>query len=177
MPLRSRLSRSSSRILSTKWARENGIAVVTVADIRWKRPDIKSVALLPNVLAKQEAVARGGFEAWLVDEAGVVTEGSSTNAWIVAGGKLVTHPADTAILNGVTRLALLEIAAEQGLAVEERPFSIDEARAADEAFLTSTTSFVLPVVKIDDAPVGDGRPGAFTRTLVERYGGHLWRGE
>lgn len=154
---------------------ESGIAVATVPDIRWKRPDIKSVALLPNILAKQEAVDRGAFEAWLVDDAGFVTEGSSTNAWIVSGGRLITHPADSAILNGVTRLALIDIATGQGLSVEQRPFDADEAKAADEAFLTSTTSFVLPIVRIDETMIGSGRPGDFTRTLIERYSGHLWR--
>lgn len=155
---------------------ENGVAVITVPDIRWKRPDIKSVALLPNVLAKQQAVRSGAYEGWQVDEKGIVTEGTSTNAWIIAGDRLITHPPDRAILNGVTRLALLEIAVELGLSIEERPFSADEARAADEAFLTSTTAFVMPVVRIDDDAIGDGRPGRYTRALVERYNGHLWHG-
>lgn len=154
---------------------ENGVAVVTTLDIRWKRPDIKSVSLLPNILAKQEAVRQGAFEAWLVDENGMVTEGTSTNAWIIIDGKLVTHPPDHAILNGVTRLALLDMAKGQGLAIDERPFSLAEAKVADEAFLTSTTSFVMPIVSIDGTPIGDGRPGTRTKALVERYNGHLWR--
>jgi D-alanine transaminase len=152
---------------------DEGVAVITVPDIRWKRPDIKSVSLLPNILAKDEAVRRNVYEAWQVDEKGIVTEGTSTNAWIIKGDRLITHPAVHAILNGVTRLALIEMSAGLGLSLEERPFSADEARAADEAFLTSTTAFVMPIVRIDDAVIGDGRPGAKTRALLDAYRAHL----
>lgn len=155
---------------------ENGVAVITVSDIRWKRPDIKSVALLPNVLAKDDAVRKDVFEAWQVNGDGFVTEGTSTNAWIVKDGSLITHPAANAILNGVTRLALMKIAAEIGLEIEERPFSETEAKAADEAFLSSTSSFLVPVIRIDDDVIGDGRPGKVSVVLLERYKDHLWNG-
>ncbi|MEX2455330.1 MAG: D-amino-acid transaminase [Rhodospirillaceae bacterium] len=152
---------------------EQGAAVISVADIRWKRPDIKSVGLLPNILAKDDAVRSGVYEAWQIDDAGFVTEGTSTNAWIVLGDRLVTHPPAAAILNGVTRLALLKIAAAEGLTVEERPFSIDEARSASEAFLTSTTAFIVPIVRIDDTTIGDGRPGPRTLALLAAYREHV----
>jgi D-alanine transaminase len=149
---------------------ELGVNVVTIPDIRWQRCDIKSVALLPNVLGKQAARAAGAFEAWQVDGEGRITEGTSTNAWIVtADGAIVTHPADHAILNGVTRLALLAIIRRDGCRLEERPFTVEEAKAAREAFLTSTTSEVLPVVRIDDAPVGNGHPGLLTQRLRAAY--------
>lgn len=154
----------------------NGVAVVTVPDIRWKRPDIKSVALLPNVLAKDEAVRRGVYEAWQVDADGIVTEGTSTNAWIVRDGNLVTHPAQNAILNGVTRLALKKIATDIGIGLVERPFSVAEAKSAEEAFLSSTSAFLVPVVRIDEQAVGDGRPGKVSVALLERYKEHLWSG-
>lgn len=153
---------------------EQGVAVITVPDIRWKRPDIKSVALLPNVLAKDEAVQRNVFEAWQVDSTGMITEGTSTNAWIVQDGNLITHPAANAILNGVTRLALLRIAGDIGVKIVERPFSEREAKAADEAFLSSTSSFLLPVVRIDDVVIGTGQPGEISMTLLDRYRKHLW---
>ena len=151
-----------------------GVAVITIPDIRWKRPDIKSISLLPNVLGKQQAVEAGAFEAWMVDDDGFVTEGTSTNAWIVtARGELVTRKADAAILHGVTRAVLRDAAGGHGLRVVERPFTVAEAKAAPEAFLTSTTSAVMPVVKIDDTKIGDGKPGPVTRrlmTLLERNG-------
>ena len=153
---------------------KDGVAVITVPDIRWKRPDIKSVALLANILAKDEAVRRNVYEAWQVNSEGEVTEGTSTNAWIVKGGCLVTHPAGTGILNGVTRLALLKIANRAGVDLVERPFSVDEAISADEAFLTSTSSFLIPVVRIDDKQIGDGRPGPVSAGLLAQYSAHLW---
>ena len=153
---------------------KDGVAVITVPDIRWKRPDIKSVALLANILAKDEAVRRNVYEAWQVNSEGEVTEGTSTNAWIVKDGCLVTHPAGTGILNGVTRLALLKIANRAGVDLVERPFSVDEAISADEAFLTSTSSFLIPVVRIDDKQIGDGRPGPLSAGLLARYSAHLW---
>jgi D-alanine transaminase len=153
---------------------ENGVSVITVPDIRWKRPDIKSVALLPNVLAKDEAVQRDVYEAWQVDTDGIVTEGTSTNAWIVKDGCLVTHPARHEILNGVTRLALVRIAADMGVALAEKPFSVAEAKDADEAFLSSTSAFLVPIVRIDDQQIGDGRPGPVSVALLERYKEHLW---
>jgi D-alanine transaminase len=148
----------------------DGVAVISLPDIRWKRPDIKSVALLPNALGKQRAREAGAYEAWQVDEAGNVTEGTSSNAWIVtAEGEAVTRHADTGILNGVTRLGLLHILEREGLRYVERPFTVAEAMAAREAFLTSTTNYVLPVVRIDGAPVGDGTVGPVSRALLTHY--------
>jgi D-alanine transaminase len=153
-----------------------GVDVITIPDIRWRRCDIKSVSLLPNVLGKQQAKEAGAYEAWMVTDAGEVTEGTSTNAWIVTRtGALVTRKADAAILNGVTRLTILRIAREQGLDIEERPFTRAEARDAAEAFLSSTTSFVMPVVRIDGKPVGDGKPGPFTQKLLASYRGYIAR--
>lgn len=150
--------------------RETGIGVITTPDTRWKRCDIKSVSLLPNVLAKQKAVEAGAYEAWQIDEDGNVTEGSATNAWIVTkDGEIVTRQTDEAILSGVTRLAVLELAKRDGIALVERPFSLEEAKSAKEAFLTSTTSNVMPVIEIDGSPVGNGHPGTVTRALSELY--------
>jgi D-alanine transaminase len=149
---------------------EEGVRVVTTPDIRWARCDIKSVALLPNVLAKQGAREQGAFEAWQIDRDGYVTEGASTNAWIVAkDGAVVTRPAGDAILNGITRMRLIELARKAGVRVEERPFTADEAKAAREAFVTSTTAFVLPVVQIDEAVIGNGRPGSAALELRRLY--------
>lgn len=150
-----------------------GVRVITIPDIRWARCDIKSVALLPNILGKQRARESGAFEAWQVDRDGMVTEGTSTNAWIVTKtGELVTRQTGHAILNGITRLALLDLAREEGVTLAERPFSVAEAKAAREAFLTSTTSLVLPVVRIDDDTVGDGKPGLLARRLLTLYAAH-----
>ncbi|MEA1831544.1 D-amino-acid transaminase [Methylobacterium durans] len=148
---------------------ETGAKVVTVEDLRWKRRDIKSVALLAQVLAKQAAAAAGVAEAWMVED-GAVTEGSSSTAFIVTGDdRIVTRPLSTAILPGITRKAVLRLAAEGGLGIEERPFSVEEAYAAAEAFYTSASAFVMPVVAIDGRPVGEGRPGPRTRRLRELY--------
>ena len=155
---------------------EKGVAVISVPDVRWKRPDIKSVGLLPNILAKDDAVRRGVYEAWQVNDDGVVTEGTSTNAWIVAGNRAITHPAENAILNGVTRLALIDMAHSLGLSIEERAFTLDEALKADEAFLTSTTAFIMPIVKIDETVIGKGKPGPKTLALLSAYRGHIGRG-
>jgi D-alanine transaminase len=152
---------------------EEGIAVITIPDIRWQRCDIKSVSLLPNVLGKQQAREAGAYEAWQVDREGHVTEGTSTNAWIVTDdGTVVTRTPDNTILNGVTRRAVLEIIYREGYRFAERPFSVAEARAAREAFLTSTTAELLPVVRIDGEPVADGKPGPLSRKLREGYLSH-----
>ena len=149
---------------------ENGVKVITIPDIRWERCDIKSVALLPNVLGKQEARENGAYEAWQVDGEGNVTEGTSTNAWIVtADGELITREATNDILNGITRLTLLKLAERDGLTFVERPFSVDEAKRAREAFISSATSFVTPVTQIDDAVIGNGKAGAFGRQLRDAY--------
>lgn len=148
----------------------DGVKVVTVPDIRWRRCDIKTVALLPNCIGKTEAAAAGAYEGWQVDTDGYVTEGTSSNAWIVThDNELVTRPATHAILRGITRQTILKIAAEQGIAFVERPFSVDEAKAAREAFTSSATSFATPVVQIDDAVIGDGKPGPLSRRLLELY--------
>jgi D-alanine transaminase len=150
-------------------AAETGVAVVTVEDLRWKRRDIKSVALLAQVLAKQAAAEAGVFEAWMVED-GDVTEGSSSTAFIITrDGRIVTRPLSNAILPGITRQSVMRLAQEHGLKVEERLFTIEEAHAAAEAFLTSASSFVMPVVEIDGKPVGNGRPGALTRRLRQLY--------
>lgn len=148
----------------------DGIAVITIPDIRWQRCDIKSVSLLPNVLGKQAAREAGAYEAWQVDRNEQVTEGTSTNAWIVtADGAVVTRAADSAILSGVTRLAVLDIMRREGYRLDERPFTVAEAKAAREAFLTSTTADLLPIVRIDGKPVGDGKPGQLSVKLREAY--------
>ena len=148
---------------------ETGAKVVTVEDIRWKRRDIKSVALLAQVLAKQEAVKAGVAEAWMVED-GAVTEGSSSTAFIVTKERvLVTRPLSTALLPGITRAAVLRLATEADLRVEERLFSVEEARGAAEAFYTSASAFVMPVVAIDGAVIGEGRPGPLARRLRELY--------
>ena len=140
---------------------EKGAAVVTVEDLRWKRRDIKSVALLAQVLAKQAAAEAGVAEAWMHED-GFVTEGSSSTAFIITGdGEIVTRPLSTALLPGITRAAVLRLA--------ERPFSVEEAKGAQEAFYTSASSFVMPVVSIDGRTLGDGRPGPLTRRLRDLY--------
>jgi D-alanine transaminase len=157
------------------------VAVVSLPDIRWGRCDIKTIGLLPNVLAKQSARERGSYEALLVDRDGMVTEGASTNVWMVSqDGQLITRDAGRAILNGITRQALLSLARGIGLEPIERPFSLEEAKAAAEVFLSSTTCFALPVTSIDTGPVGDGRPGSLTmklRAAYERALGEGARGE
>ncbi len=151
----------------------DGVAVITIPDIRWQRCDIKSVALVANVLGKQQAREASAYEAWQVDRDGQVTEGTSTNAWIVtADDSVMTRAADHAILNGVTRAAILDIIRREGYRLVERSFSVEEARGAREAFLTSTTADLLPVVRIDGAPVADGKPGPLSRKLREAYFDH-----
>jgi D-alanine transaminase len=154
--------------------REEGVGVITQPDLRWGRCDIKSISLLPNVLARQSAAAAGCREAWLVDREGVVTEGSASNAYIVdAAGRLITHPLNERILGGVTRSVILELARRDGIEVVEQPFSLDEAHAAREAALSSTSSWLLPVTTIDGRPVSNGMPGHVVRRLMALYAGHL----
>jgi D-alanine transaminase len=151
----------------------DGVAVITVPDNRWQRVDIKSISLLPNVLAKQAAREKGAKEAWFVDGAGHVTEGSSSNAWIVTrSGKVVTRPADNGILRGITRTVLIGVIRAQGLEFEERPFTVEEAYGAREAFLTSASQIVMPVVRIDDRPVGNGAPGSVATALRAEFHHH-----
>ena len=147
-----------------------GLKVITLPDQRWDRCDIKSVSLLPNVLGKQAAVDAGAYEAWQVDGNDMVTEGTSTNAWIVTGdSKVITRDATHSILNGITRITLLNLIKAEGYELEERSFSVEEARGAREAFLTSSTSFVLPITQIDGQPVGNGHPGILTGKLRQHY--------
>jgi D-alanine transaminase len=147
-----------------------GIAVVSAPDNRWGRVDIKTVGLLPNALARQAAIEQGAREAWFVDKGGAVTEGASANAWIVTkDGKLITRHADHAILGGITRSVLLEAITAQGLIVEQRPFSLDEAYTAREAFISSATQTVMPVVRIDGRAIGDGRPGPVATALRREF--------
>ncbi|MCJ2124416.1 D-amino-acid transaminase [Methylobacterium sp. J-077] len=148
---------------------ESGVRVITVEDLRWKRRDIKSVALLAQVLAKQQAAEAGVAEAWMVED-GAVTEGSSSTAFIVSRERvLVTRPLSTALLPGITRASVLKLAAEADLRVEERLFSVAEAYEAQEAFYTSASAFVMPVVEIDGRSIGQGRPGTLTQRLRELY--------
>jgi D-alanine transaminase len=147
-----------------------GVAVITVPDNRWERVDIKSISLLPNVLAKQAAREAGAREAWFVDKDGGVTEGSSSNAWIVTReGKVVTRPLGHWILRGITRTVLIDVIAGQGLTLEERAFTVEEAYAAREAFLTSASQVVMPVVRIDGRPIGNGAPGLVATALRREF--------
>ena len=149
---------------------EKGIAVASQPDQRWARRDIKTVQLLPNLLARQAAKAKGAFEAWLVDADGFVTEGSATNAWIVdEGGTVVTRDLSQTILPGVTRGIILEAISEAGMKVAERKFTIAEAQKAREAFVSSATGAGVPVVAIDGVIIGDGTPGPLTRRIHGLY--------
>lgn len=148
----------------------DGIGVITLPDPRWARCDIKTVMLLPSCLAKEEARAQGAREAWFVDDDGYVTEGASSNAWIIdASGVLVTRPVSNDILRGVTRTTLMDVARANGIEVAERAFTVAEAKAAREAFITSATNIVMPVVSIDGAPVANGKPGSLATRLRERF--------
>jgi D-alanine transaminase len=150
-------------------AARTGIAVVTVPDQRWARRDIKSINLLAQVLAKQAAKEAGAQEAWLVED-GYVTEGGSSSGFIVTKkGSIVVRPLSNAILPGITRKSLLRLSEEAGIPLEERRFTVEEAYDAAEAFLTSASNFVLPIVTIDGRPVGDGKPGPITKRLRELY--------
>jgi D-alanine transaminase len=153
---------------------EQGVKVITGPDIRWGRCDVKTVGLLGNVLARQAAVEAGAFETLLVSEDGTVTEASASNAWIVApDGTLVTHPLGPAILGGVTRATVLALAQAAGHPVRERPFTLEEAMAAREVFLTGTTTFVMPVVRIGTHTIANGHPGSIATDLRRRYLAHV----
>jgi D-alanine transaminase len=149
---------------------ETGVKVITVVENRWDRVDIKSVGLLPNVLAKQQAKEAGAQEAWFVGADGIVKEGASTNAWIVTrDGVLVTRPADHGILRGITRTTLFDVAAKLGYTIEERGFTVAEAKAAREAFLSSATTIAMPIVEIDGETVANGHPGTITLSLRQAF--------
>ena len=145
-----------------------GVKVVTLPDIRWARRDIKSVMLLAPVLGKQEAYEKGASEGWMVED-GMVTEGTSSNAYIVKDGKVITRGLSHAILAGCTRRALFRLAKEHGVEIEERAFTPEEAYAADEAFLSSASQFVMPIVEIDGYRIGGGQPGPTVRKLRELF--------
>jgi len=148
----------------------SGIAVISVPDNRWGRVDIKTIGLLPNVLARQTAIEQGARDAWFVDREGFVTEAASANAWIVTqAGVLVTRPADHGILRGIARTVLFDVIKTQGLAFVERPFTLEEAYAAREAFVTAATQIVLPVVRIDGHAIGDGKPGPVALALRREF--------
>jgi D-alanine transaminase len=148
----------------------DGVKVITVPETRWARCDIKTIGLLPNVLAKQAAREAGATEAWFVDELGLVTEGASSNAWIVdAHGVLRTRDTQANILRGVTRKSVMALAANLGLTFEERAFTVDEAKQAREAFITGAGSLVLPVTRIDATVLGDGTPGPVAKRLRDVY--------
>ncbi len=147
-----------------------GVTVVTTPENRWGRCDIKTVGLLPNALAKQKARVAGAAEAWFVDDLGFVTEGASSNAWIVdADGRLRTRDTNANILRGVTRNSLLEVIRREGMEVDERPFTPAEAVAAREAFITGAGTVVLPVIAVDGRPVGEGKPGPVAARLRSLY--------
>ncbi|HEY2048324.1 MAG TPA: D-amino-acid transaminase [Caulobacteraceae bacterium] len=147
-----------------------GVAVITTPETRWARCDIKTTGLLPNVLAKQAAREAGAVEAWFVDEIGLITEGGSSNAWIIdAGGVLRTRDIQSNILRGVTRRSLIRVAQNLGVAFEERAFTVEEAKSAREAFITGAGSLVLPVIRIDETLIGGGSPGPVAKRLRELY--------
>lgn len=154
--------------LATTPDAENGIKIITVPDLRWARRDIKTVQLLYPSMAKMEAKARGASDAWLIED-GMITEGSSNNAWIVKDGVLVTRQLSQDILHGITRKAVKALAADMQIKLEERPFSLEEALAADEAFLTSASAFVMPVVEIDGNKIASGTPGPVAKRMREAY--------
>jgi D-alanine transaminase len=160
---------TQSRPLVANPHAETGVKVVTIPDLRWKRRDIKSTSMLAQAMGKQEAKAKGAYEAWMVED-GLVTEGTSSSAFIFdAKGVIRTQPLGHHILPGVTRRAILRLAAFEGMPLEERPFSVAEAMSAREAFLTAASAFVLPVVEIDGVGIGDGRPGPIARKFRALY--------
>ena len=158
-------------------AQARGVSVISIPDIRWQRCDIKSLSLLPNILGKQHAVEQGAYEAWQVDANGFITEGTSTNAWIVtSGGRLVTRPLSHAILAGIVRRSVLGLMDGLKVTFEQRPFSLAEARDASEAFLTSSSGFLIPVTTLDGQPVGEGKVGPVTRELRRRMDAYIGEG-
>ena len=159
---------SSELTLIDNPAARTGIPVMTTPDLRWKRRDIKSVNLLGQVLAKQNAVTRGGKEGWMIED-GVITEGVSSSAYIVKEQVIITRPLSNEILPGIRRRTLLELCKKEGITLEQRLFTLDEALAADEAFISSATTIVLPVVSIDGSTIGTGAPGPITQKLRALY--------
>ena len=150
-------------------AAKTGFRVITIPDLRWSRVDIKTVQLLYPSLGKMAAKKAGVDDSWLTDEAGRVTEGTSNNAYIVKGNRIITRALGNDILHGITRAAVLRFAAEAQYEIEERPFTPEEAQGADEAFSTAASLFVMPVVEVDGKPVGTGKPGPVAARLREIY--------
>ena len=149
---------------------EKGIRIITTPDIRWGRPDIKTVGLLASSMAKMQAMHEGKDDAWLVDQNGLITEATASNAYIITNdNKLVTRHLSNAILSGITRRSMLALAQENNISFEERPFTVDEAQHAKEAFMTGSAAFVVPIVEINNHPVGTGKPGKHTRELLRFY--------
>ncbi|MEM9470152.1 MAG: D-amino-acid transaminase [Pseudomonadota bacterium] len=149
---------------------QNGVRVKTMNDLRWKRRDIKTVALLPQALAKQDAIESDVDDAWMIDDQGYVTEGSASNAWILSKDKtLITRPVSNDILRGVTRTAIEKLAKEQKIEIEERLFTVEEAYKSKEAFTSSATALITPVIEINGKKIGQGRPGAFVQNLYQEY--------
>ena len=160
---------TQAKNLATNPVATRGLSVVSVPDLRWGRRDIKTVQLLYPSLAKEEAKAKGADDAWLVED-GTVTEGTSNNAWIVTkDGTIITRQLSHDILHGITRRSVMRLAAERQIKIEERPFTIEEAQHAREAFVTSASAFVMPVVEIDGVKLSDGKPGELTRRLRSIY--------
>lgn len=152
---------------------KKGVKVITSCDIRWLRRDIKSTSLLANVLAKQMAVEKKAFETWLIDS-GYITEGSASNAWIIKNSNtIITHPVNNKILNGVTRQTLIKLLKKNNFIIKEKPFNLIEAKNAKEAFLTSSTLSILPVIKIDNFFISNGKPGVITNKLIELYDDYI----
>ena len=152
---------------------EKGVKIITIPDIRWLRRDIKTTSLLPNVLSKQLAVEKNAFESWLIDN-GNITEGSASNAWIIKNSNtIVTHPANNKILRGITRDTIIKILKKNGFIIKEKPFNLIEAKNAKEAFLTSSTLSVLPVVKIDNYNIANGKPGDITKKIINLYNDYI----
>lgn len=154
--------------LANSPAAQKGISVISIDDVRWGRRDIKTTQLLYPSMGKMMAKAAGADDAWLVED-GYVTEGTSNNAYFVKDGKIVTRPLSNDILHGITRKAVLRMAEEAQMEIDERLFTIDEAKQADEAFVTSASAFVMPVIEIDGAKLGDGKPGRIAKRLREIY--------
>lgn len=162
-------AKSTDPLLAERKAAQ-GAAVISVPENRWGRCDIKSVGLLPNALAKQAARERGAIEAWFVDDLGLVTEGASSNAWIVdVDGHLRTRDTQANILHGVTRSTLFEVIREAGLPINEKPFTIAEAQGAREAFITGAGTLVMPIISVDGVKIGDGTPGPVATRLRRLY--------
>ena len=152
---------------------KKGVKIITIPDLRWLRRDIKTTSLLPNVLSKQLAVEKNAFESWLIDN-GNITEGSTSNAWIIkSSNTIITHPANTKILKGVTRDTIIKISKKNNFNVIEKPFNLIEAKNAKEAFITSSTLSVLPVVKIDNYNISNGKPGDITKKIMYLYNNYI----